>query len=217
MAKSEGTREENVGFANDLLSTEINQRNARKDAQESTARWIVLTTVGLMTLLLTLSKEAGIINDETSWLLRLCFIATLISAAATAGFAGGTLWPRKYERLGEGGLDRFNEAPFLDLPTHEVVGQVVATQIAIAKKMDDLHEVKAEWLKRSFIALGATLAFVIAQGVVLGINPPPSHPTGLSTIASKSKWAKTFEHPSCVRPPVGPVARPHIPHCHVIP
>ncbi len=62
-------RDANVGFVNELMATEMNQRNARKEAQESTGRRIVLTVVALTTLLLTLAKEAGILDAETSWAL----------------------------------------------------------------------------------------------------------------------------------------------------
>lgn len=190
-------REANVGFANELLATEINQRNARKDAQESTGRWIVLTVVALMTLLLTLSKEAGILNAETSWPLRVAFIATLVAAAVTVGCAGGVLWPRVYERLGGDGLDRFNKPDFLDLPTHQVTGQVVATQIGIAKKMDELHERKAKWLKRAFAGLAATLVFVVSQGVLLGVDPPASgHPEEQARISSWT-WGRTSKSRDC--------------------
>jgi len=186
-------RDANVGFVNDLMATEISQRNARKEAQESTGRWIVLTVVALMTLLLTLSKEAGILNADTGWTLRITFIGTLVAAAVTVACAGGVLWPRMYEKLGGSGLDHLNKADFLDRPTHEVRGQVVATQIRIAKKMDDLHEEKAKWLKRSLRALAVTLTFVVAQGVILGVNPPASsHPEGEAKMG-QSIWLKRFE------------------------
>lgn len=185
---SEAAREANVGFAHELLSTEIDQRNARKDAQESTGRWIVLTTVALMTLLLTLSGQAGILSSGASNALRLFFIATLVSAAATAGCAGATLWPRKYERLGGQGLDRLKEGQFLDQAGHAVRGQVVATQVEIAKKMDELHEIKAGWLKKAFLALGLTLVLVIAQGVALGVDPPAKHPGEAARIDPRFKW-----------------------------
>jgi hypothetical protein len=76
-------REKNVGFANSLLETEIAQRNARKDAQENTARWIVLTIVGLMTLLLTPSGEGDVLNDQASWLSHALFVATLAAGGVT--------------------------------------------------------------------------------------------------------------------------------------
>jgi hypothetical protein len=194
---SGGDREKNVGFANGLLETEIAQRNARKDAQENTARWIVLTIVGLMTLLLTLSGEANILNDEATWLSRVLFVATLAAGGLTVGCAGGTLWPRKYERLGEGGLDRFNKAEFLDQEPHAVMGRVVATRIQIAKRMDELHELKAKWLKRAFAALAATLAFVVAQGVVLGVDSSNSscrqRVVGKVSKARQDQWMVVLE------------------------
>jgi hypothetical protein len=212
---SQPDREANVGFASELLATEISQRNAQKAAQESTGRWIVLTVVALMTLLLTLSKEAGILNAGTSWPLRVAFIATLVAAGATVACAGGVLWPRVYERLGGDGLDRFNKSDFLDLPTHEVTGQVVATQIGIVKTMDKLHEQKAKWLKRSFAGLAATLIFVVAQGVILGVDPPPSgHPEE----AKISPWipARTSQPLNCEAPPARSQVPPHISRCRPI-
>lgn len=183
-----GDRERNVDFANDLLETEIAQRNERKSAQESTARWIVLTIVALMTLLLTLSRESGILDDRSTTLSRILFVANLVAAAATALCAGGTLRPRRYEKLGGEGLDRLNKSDFLDSPPHAVVGQVLATRIAIAKGMDALHELKAEWLTRAFAALAVTLALVVAQGIVLGIEPPsPSDRHGGPAVAAKTK------------------------------
>lgn len=192
-------REANVGFANDLLDAEIGQRNARKDAQESTARWIVLTVVALMTLLLTLAARAGILTSATSAAVRALFVATLAAAAITAACAGGTLWPRRYERLGGSGLDQLNQSDFLDRPTHEVRGRVVATQIGIAKRMDVLHEAKANWLKAAFIALGITLLLVIAQGVALGISPTKtSRPPIQAKIGRESPW-RPMETQSCPR------------------
>jgi hypothetical protein len=189
---TDGNREANVGFANELLSTEINQRNARKDAQESTARWIVLTIVSLMTLLLTLSGQAGILSDDASAVLRACFVGTLIAAAVTGGCAGLVLWPRRYERLGAGGFDQLNKTSFLDQPTHAVMGQVVATQIEIAKTMDQLHEIKAGWLKWAFRALGVTLVLVVAQGVLLGVDPPVAdRPEEGAKISKSFSWDKS--------------------------
>jgi hypothetical protein len=175
-------REKNVGFAEDLLRTEIDQRNARKEGQESSARWIVLTVVALMTLLLTLSKEAGILNNASSWALRGSFIATLLAAIGTVFCAGGVLVPRTYERLGGDGLGAFNKAEFLDRPSHEVKGRVVASFIEIATKMDELHEAKARWLRRSLIMLGISLVFIVAQGIALGVDPPAAHPTAPAKI-----------------------------------
>ena len=180
-------REKNVGFAEDLLRTEIDQRNARKDSQESSARWIVLTVVALMTLLLTLSKEAGILDDASSWALRGSFIATLFAAIATVFCAGGVLVPRTYERLGGEGLAAFNQAEFLDLPSHEVKGRVVASFVGIARKMDELHEAKARWLRRALVMLGISLVFIVAQGMALAVDPPAGHPQLAAKIGSQ-RW-----------------------------
>lgn len=167
-------RTANVGFAGDLLETEIAQRNARKDAQEATARWVVLTAGALMTLLLTLAKEAGILAPSASGLVRGFFIGALAAATGAAIGAIGALWPRQYDRLGKKGLTNFNQTAFLDRPTHEVTGQVVATRIGMAKTMDENHEGKAKWLKGGFICLGIALACLLTQGVALAIDPPQS-------------------------------------------
>jgi hypothetical protein len=196
--RSGENRDANVGFANELLSTEVVQRNARKEAQESTARWIILTIVALMTLLLTLSGQAGILNDGASWLLRGSFVGTLVAAAASGAFAGLVLWPRRYERLGAGGYDQLNREVFLDQPRHAVMGAVLATQIEIAKKMDQLHEVKARWLKWAFRALGLTLAFVVVQGILLGVDPPRSErPYEVAKLLRYSAWDRSISQMSC--------------------
>jgi len=88
-------RTANVGFASELLETEISQRNARKDAQENTARGVILTASALMTLLLALGKDAGVLDPSTAALARAFFVATLIAAAAAVGSAIGALWPRE--------------------------------------------------------------------------------------------------------------------------
>lgn len=212
--RAPGHRETNVGFAESFLGKQIDQRNRRKEAQESSARWIVLTIVALMTLLLTLSKEAGILTPDTPCLLRVFFVMTLLAATATVGCAGGVLWPRKYEHLGEGGLDPFNKTDFLDQEPHTVKGRVVASYIAITKKMDELHEKKAEWLKAAFLALGITLLFVVAQGFALGIDPPAAkHPTVEGRIFGRSQWAKNSPQRSCISAPLRSVGRPHMPRC----
>lgn len=180
-------REANVGFANALLETEIVQRNARKDAQESAARWTILTAGALMTLLLALARDAGILETQDSAVARTFFVLTLVSAAVSAICAIGTLWPRHYERLGEEGLDRLNKRDFLDQPTHEVTGQVAATRIGIAKKMDELHEAKARWLKIAFAALAATLICIIIQGIALGVDPPSSTTPSTELETQKNK------------------------------
>ena len=56
----------NVAFANDLLETEIAQRNSRKDAQENTARGVILSSGLVLTLLLGLAKDAGLFSPGTS-------------------------------------------------------------------------------------------------------------------------------------------------------
>ena len=167
-------REANVAYANALMDTEIGQRNVRKDAQEATARWIVASTGIVMTLLLGLAKDEGVFSSTASVLARVALVVTVALGSLAAGCAIGCLWPRKYDRLGAQGLVNLNDTAFLDKPEHEVMGQVVATRIAIATKMDDLHEDKATWLKWSFRFLALTFVGLVFQGAVLAINPPNS-------------------------------------------
>ena len=167
----------NVAFANDLLDTEIAQRNARKDAQENTARGVIVASGLVLTLLLGLAKDAGLFSPGTSVVARIALAATVVLGALAAACAIGTLWPRKYDRLGTKGLSRFNKTDFLDQPTHRVTGTVVATRIGIAQKMDELHEAKAKWLKWSFRFLLGGFVGLIVLGGVLAIDPPkPTDP-----------------------------------------
>jgi hypothetical protein len=111
-------REANVAFANDLLDTEIAPRNAHKDAQENTARGVIVASGLLYTLLLGLAKDAGLFASSTSAVARVALAATILAGGGAAACAIGTLWPRKYDRLGSGGLGWFNDATFLDRATH---------------------------------------------------------------------------------------------------
>ena len=171
-ARSRGEREANVGFANDLLDAEIRQRNARKDAQENTARGVILSAGLVLTLLLGLANDAGLFTPTTSVIARIALAATVIAGGAAAACAVGTLWPRPYDRLGSTGLSRFNDAKFLDQPSHTVTGAVVATRIGIAQKMDELHDQKARWLKWSFRLLLVAFLGLMIQGGVLAADPP---------------------------------------------
>jgi hypothetical protein len=176
-------REANVAFANDLLDTEIAQRNARKDAQENTARGVIVAAGLVLTLLLGLAKDAGLFASSTSVVARVALAATMLAGGGGAACAMGTLWPRKYDRLGSGGLGRFNDPAFLDQATHEVTGTVVATRIGIAETMDTLHERKARWLKWSFRLLLVAFVGLIVQGGVLAIDPPtPAKPAAAARI-----------------------------------
>jgi hypothetical protein len=157
-------REANVTFANDLLDTEIAQRNSRKDAQENTARGIIVSAGLVLTLLLGLAKDAGLFSPDTSIVARIALAATVLTGGGAAACAIGTLWPRPYDRLGSRGLGRFNDPAFLDQPEHEVTGAVVATRIGIAKKMDEIHEEKARWLKWAFRLLLVGFVGLIVQG-----------------------------------------------------
>lgn len=60
-----------MSFANALLETEISQRNARKDAQENTARGVIITAGLVLTLLLGLANDAGLFSAGTSILARI--------------------------------------------------------------------------------------------------------------------------------------------------
>ena len=184
-------REANVAYANALMDTEIGQRNARKDSQEATARWIVASTGIVMTLLLGLAKDEGVFSSSASVLARAALVATVALGGLTAGCAIGCLWPRKYDRLGAKGLVSLNDTAFLDKPEHEVMGQVVATRIAIATKMDDLHEDKATWLKWSFRFLACAFAGLVLQGAVLAISPPKSPSERTVKIESGAKAAQS--------------------------
>jgi hypothetical protein len=184
-------REANVAYANALMDTEIGQRNARKDSQEATARWIVASTGIVLTLLLGLAKDEGVFSSSASVLARVALVATVALGTLTAFCAIGCLWPRKYDRLGAKGLINLNDTAFLDKPEHEVMGQVVATRIGIATKMDDRHEEKATWLKWSFRFLALAFAGLVLQGAVLAINPPKSPSEQTSNMQGGAKAAQS--------------------------
>jgi hypothetical protein len=169
---AEDARLTNVRFADDLLDTEISQRNARKDAQENAARGLIVATGIILTLLLGLARDAGLFIADAPAGARWALFATLLVGGISALCAIGTLWPRKYDRLGAQGLTQFNDSAFLDLPTHEVIGRVIATRIGIAKKMDSLHESKATWLKWSFRFLIVAFVGLVAQGAILVSETP---------------------------------------------
>lgn len=164
----------NVAYANSLMDTEISQRNARKDSQENTARWIVASTLVVMTLLLGLAKDEGVFSSSSPELARIALVATVVFGIATTTCALGCLWPRKYDRLGVKGLVNFNDKDFLDKAEHEVMGQVVASRIGIVRKMDEIHENKAKWLKWSFGFLVGVFVGLLLQGASLAIDPPVS-------------------------------------------
>lgn len=165
-------RTANVAFANDLLDAEIAQRTARKEAQENAARNVIVASGLVLTLLLGLSKDAGLFSAENSVASRLALTLTVALGAGAASCAVGAIWPRTYDRLGGTGLDRFNDSDFLDEPTHYVTGVVVATRIGIAKTMDDQHERKARWFKWSLRFLVGAFVALLAQGIVLAVSPP---------------------------------------------
>lgn len=172
------------------METEIAQRNSRKDSQENTARWIVASTGVVITLLLGLAKDEGVFTSGAPVIGRVALIATVVLGGLAAGCAIACLWPRKYERLGAAGLVNFNDTAFLDLPEHEVMGRVVASRIGIVTKMDELHEAKAKWLKRSFRLLALAFVGLAVQGAVLAIKPPASPSTASPTVRGGSKAAQ---------------------------
>jgi hypothetical protein len=45
-------------------------------------------------------------------------------------------------RLGEKALNELNTDEYLDQPTHQLLGRVIASRVAIAKKMDELQKAK---------------------------------------------------------------------------
>jgi hypothetical protein len=197
-------RKANVAYANSLMETEIAQRNARKDSQEGTARWIMASTGLLVTLLLGLAKDEGVFSSSASVVGRIALVATVALGGLAVFCAIRCLWPRKYERIGATGLVNFNRTEFLDKPEHEVMGTVVASRIAIATKMDELHEEKAGWLKWSFRFLLAAFVGLVVQGAVLAIDPPTSPSTASSTGDGGSKASPTINphrHPSPSRNP----------------
>lgn len=166
-------RSANVTFAHELLDDELDRREGRKEAQENQARAIIVAAGALMTLLLTLAKDAGVFSSDGPLVGRLALVATLGAAAGAALCAVGTIWPRRYERMGHRALVRFNDQAFLDQPNHALVGQVLATRIAIAKTMDDRHETKARWMKWALrLLLGALFGLIVA-GAALAVDPPP--------------------------------------------
>ena len=174
---AEEQRARNVAFANSLLETEISQRNARKDAQENTARGLIVTAGVVLTLLLGLANNAGLFSSKTSIVAKVTLVVTVVLGASVAAAAMAVLWPRQYERIGEKALDRFNQDEFLDQQTHHVTGAVVATRISIAKKMDKRHEEKARWLKWAFRLLAGAFIALIVQAVVLVVDPAPLKPS----------------------------------------
>ena len=170
-------REMNIAFANDLLETEIAQRNSRKDAQENTARGVILSSGLVLTLLLGLAKDAGLFSPGASAIARFALAATVIAGGIGAACAIGTLWPRRYDQLGAKGLAYFNDPSFLDQASHQVTGTLVATRIGIAQTMDALHEQKSRWLKWSFRMLSVAFLGLIVQGGALAIDPPDTAPS----------------------------------------
>ena len=182
-------RDANVAYANSLMDTEIGQRNARKDSQEGTARWIVASTGVVLTLLLGLAKDEGVFSSSASVAARAALVATVALGSLTAVCAIGCLWPRKYDRLGAKGLVSFNDTAFLNKPEHEVMGQVVATRVGIATKMDELHESKAKWLKWSFRFLVCAFVGLVVQGGVLALDPPKNPSEQTSKIHNGAKAA----------------------------
>jgi hypothetical protein len=181
---TEAQRARNVGFASSLLEVEIAQRNARKDAQENTARGLIVTAGVVLTLLLGLANDVGLFSSRTSIVARIALVVTVCLGAGVAAASMAVLWPRRYARIGEKALDTFNQEEFLDEPTHQVTGTVVATRISIAKTMDRRHEQKARWLKWAFRLLAGAFIALVFQAVVLVVDPPPPKPSATVRILS---------------------------------
>jgi hypothetical protein len=151
----------NVEFGNALLDREIDYRNARKRDQENTARALVVASGALMTVLLALSGDTGVLSADSSWWTRGFLLLTLGAAVCAAACGAWAQFPRKYTRLGGEAFNQFNNPAFLDSAEDQVLGRTLGARIGIAKKLDDRHEEKAGWLKASFVL------FVVAheQGV----------------------------------------------------
>jgi hypothetical protein len=177
------TREENAIAANALLEAELAHRNGRKDAQENTARGVIVTAGLVLTLLLGLANDAGLFS-KTSIVARIALVVTVTFGAGAAGCSMAVLWPRKYERMGKKALDEVNTDAYLDQPRHKFEGKLMSTRIGIAKTMDDRHEEKACWLKWAFRLLAVAFAALLVQAVVLAIDPPPSKPSAQIRIVS---------------------------------
>lgn len=160
-----------------ILEFEVSQRNGRKDAQENTARGLIVTAGLVLTLLVGLANDSGLFSAKTSIVAKIALAATVILGLGAAGTSMAVLWPRGYDRLGAKAMDALNQDEFLDRPTHEVVGSIVASRIAIAKKMDARHEEKAQWLKWSFRLLASAFVALALQAAVLLVDPPPAKPT----------------------------------------
>jgi len=164
-------REANVTYVDDLLAAEIASANTRKESQEATARWIIVTVGLVITLLLGLANNNSVLSEDSSGIPRAVFVATLVLAAGAAGCSMGTLWPRGYERIGTETLDAMNNDTFLDAPTHYVVGTLMSTRTNVLKTANAWHEKKAWWLKWALRLLVIAFGLLIAQGVVLAVDP----------------------------------------------
>ena len=165
-------RLENLRYGDDLLDSQIDQRNERKERQEGQARAVIVAATALMTIELAIGKDAGVLVKGGPAVARAFLGGSLLAGVIAVIAAVGVTWLRKYDRFGEKALKRFNDTEFLDSPTHSVIGQTVASKIGIATKLDDRHEEKAKWLKGAFVALIVSLGCLVGQGVVLGIDPP---------------------------------------------
>jgi len=170
-------RSENVLAVSAVLEFELSQRNSRKDAQENTARGLIVTAGLVLTLLVALANDAGLFSAKTSIVAKIALAATVVLGLGAAGTSMAVLWPRGYDRLGAKALNAMNQDEFLDQPTHQIMGSIVASRIAIAKKMDARHEEKAQWLKWSFRLLAGAFVALALQAAVLLVDPPPARPT----------------------------------------
>jgi predicted cobalt transporter CbtA len=87
-----------VQFGDALLDSELARRDDRKRDPESTARALVVATGALMTILLSLAKDAGMYQAGMSWVACGFFILSLAAAVVAAGCAVWTQLPASVSR-----------------------------------------------------------------------------------------------------------------------
>lgn len=166
-------RENNVRYGDGFLDSQLDFRNQRKDKQEGTAKALVVAAGALMTILVALSEDTGVLVEGAPVTARVFLVLSLVAAVFTVVFGAATLWPRKYDRMGAEALDKFNSNAFLDQDAHQVIGETLGAKITVAKKMDVLNETKGRWLKAAFVAFVVSLAALVGQAITLAADPPP--------------------------------------------
>lgn len=186
----------NVEFGNALLDREIDYRNARKRDQENTARALVVASGALMTVLLALSGDTGVLSADSSWWTRGFLLLTLGAAVCAAACGAWAQFPRKYTRLVGEAFNQFNNPAFLDSAEDQVLGRTLGARIGIAKKLDDRHEEKAGWLKASFVLFVVALVGLLGQGVTLAVDPPENEPSAPARILTERQSADVTQAPT---------------------